>query len=327
MHRRGTTSRAFTLLELILALSLWLLLIGGALGLFTMVFTEDRVNTARFDSTVKLSVAHAVIERAMSTLVAGAPEEDAPATRLNPDGTPVEDGDPAQPLEGEEAQALEDTQDPGVNADGTPRQPGVDQFGVGSGGTGDEAGIVDENAAAGSTPNPLLALLGMNTESEADHFELFFEEAEDGSVVPRLELVLSAAPAPKSLVQSAQWGVQPVDPRDTAEVPIDQEILEKLRPWVRGAFELVKLEDGWALQWRTMEPPEEPFVLVRGLASCTWRILPRRDKEKPETNEWQPLWQAYIVEDFPIAVELTMTTLKGIRVDWVFETSVRPNER
>lgn len=324
MTHRASTSRGFTLLELILALTLSLLLIGGALGLFTMVLTEDRVNSARFDSTAKMGVAHAVIERAMQTLVAGKPEADAPATKLNPDGTPVvEDDIPGEDEENEEEN--DPNADPALNADGTPKQPGVDQFGVGSGGEG--AGIVDESADPNAQPNPLMALLGLRPDSDADHFELFFEQAEDGSEVPRLELVLSASPAPKSLVKSVQWGVQP-DPRDQAEPPlVGEDILEKLRPWVRGAFELVRMEDGWALQWRTMEPPEEPFVLVRGLASCTWRILPRRDKDNPETNEWQPLWNAYIVEDFPIAVELTMTTLKGVRVDWVFETMVRPNER
>lgn len=327
MTRRARPSSGFTLLELILALSLALLLIGSALSLFGLVFNEERMSSARFDSTTKLGVAHAVIERAMQSLVAGKPETDAPAKRLNPDGTPVIDGqDPAQrdPNADPNADPADPNAPPELNPDGTPKQPGVDQLGVGSGG---DAAIKDEAGAAAE--NPLVTLLGLNTESDADHLELYFEEAEDGSVVPKLELVLASSPAPKALVKATQYGSGVEQARKQREeaAGVEEALLEKLRPWIRGAFELVRLNDGWALQWRSMEPPDDPFILVRGLASCSWRVLPKRDKEKPESNEWQPLWSAYLAEDFPIAVELSMVTMKGVRVDWVFETTVRPNDR
>lgn len=320
MNCRASTARGFTLLELILAMVLALVLIGAALSLFAMVFQEERMTSARFDSTTKLGVAHAIIERAMQSLVAGKPEADAPAKKLNPDGTPVIDGqDPSAPPQDPNAPPT----DPELNPDGTPKQPGVDQLGAGSG------GALRDETDANKAINPLVTLLGISPNDEADHLELFFEKAEDNSVVPRLELVLAASPAPKSLVEAAQVGrgVAQHEEQNKDEPTYDQQLVEKLRPWIRGAFELVRLKDGWALQWHTMEPPEEPFILVRGLASCSWRVLPRRNEEKEETNEWQPRWNAYLAEDFPIAVELTMTTMKGVRVDWVFETVVRPNER
>ena len=117
MIRRAVQSRsAFTVLELLLALSLALVIGGTALALFGMVASSDRRHDRRFDEAIDLSFAQETLRKAMGQLVAAKP--------VDPEQTPIasqpsrgdQEGEGNDAEQGEESDE-EDDDEPAEPAD------------------------------------------------------------------------------------------------------------------------------------------------------------------------------------------------------------------
>lgn len=96
-------------------------------------------------------------------------------------------------------------------------------------------------------------------------------------------------------------------------------------PSLRGAFELLPDRDGLALVWRPIDPPGQPVVLARGIADLRWRGLARDQVEnryEAKSGAWRDDFAAVIPKEFPKAVRLQITTLRGAEVDWMFEPAI-----
>lgn len=76
---RRTRWAAFTVIELVLAMSLSAVLIVGALATFSLLITSERRLAQRLDDSADLVVAQTIIRRAMGSLIAARPEEPARA--------------------------------------------------------------------------------------------------------------------------------------------------------------------------------------------------------------------------------------------------------
>lgn len=144
---------------------------------------------------------------------------------------------------------------------------------------------------------------GRPTESgpEPPHFNLHFAPGID-RVLPALELVLLEPPV---------RAIRPAEP-----LTIEDNIASFLP--TRGVFEALQLPDEIVLQWRPIEPPGEPVVLIRGLAAVEWWVLPR----SRHGRQWVDVYAADIQEYYPVAVRLLMWGRSGWHTDWLFDTSV-----
>lgn len=149
----------FTLLELILALSLAVVITSAALSLFWMIRSSDQRLSARFDEQIDLSFAQEVLRKAMAHLVAARPvsaDEAAPATG-----------------EGAEDELPEDERLPSFE----------DQI----------RGLVTEMGGDEALVDSLVS--GLAT-GEAPHFEVYYERNPRWGQLPRLEVVLMNSPVP-----------------------------------------------------------------------------------------------------------------------------------
>lgn len=155
------------------------------------------------------------------------------------------------------------------------------------------------------TGDPELAadlLAGVDTD-ERPNFELYFDDSR-GATLPMLELKVIESPVPSGDLTGL-------------EATLDQYLS------VRGVFETLEQGDGsLLLQWRPLQPPGKPFVLVRDLARVEWYVLPRSRHGK----EWVDVYAAYLQEYYPIAVRLVLFTKTGGYADWLFDTAVTTPE-
>lgn len=312
----------FTVLELVLALALSLGVAMAAMGLLTLLYRSDTIAGNRFEATTELAVAQMTIRRATQSLISGLPIEEKDETDRQT-ATPEDDPN-AAPQDGTNPNA-----DPNADPSADPKSASKTEKIIQgdkknnrsrTGGSAKDATIADAEGRPGTDPatgNPLLDGLNAEDEEEVDdrdHFDLFVELTPENIPVQKLELVLTKSPVGRSLV-------------DEAELPPDVLIEEQMRESIRGAFELVALSDGWALQWTPLEPLGRPTVLVHQLEACQWRVLPRRKKDDqdrtlPESNKWHDTWAAYLDEDYPLAIELSMRTTRGVSIQWLFDTNV-----
>lgn len=83
--------RAFTVLELMLAMTLALFVVGGVLSVFTLLTRADDLSEEAFEEAVDLSITQEVLRRAMQSLVAGRPAEPAEAPPAEDEGEPAEE--------------------------------------------------------------------------------------------------------------------------------------------------------------------------------------------------------------------------------------------
>jgi hypothetical protein len=97
-----------------------------------------------------------------------------------------------------------------------------------------------------------------------------------------------------------------------------EELAARIRGTIRGVFELLYLDDGFALVYTPIEPFGEPHMLGRGFVDLVWEILPREAGE----DGWQQVGAAYLEKQYPSAVRLRLRTVGGTTADWLFETIV-----
>ncbi len=122
-------------------------------------------------------------------------------------------------------------------------------------------------------------------------------------VLPALEVKVMESPVPP-----------PSDAWEASEVLGVEQFLP-----VRGVFETLVLEDGLALQWRPINPPAAPTLLIRDLAAIEWYCLPHKE-------DWVDVYAAYLQRSFPAGVRLVMWTNNGTHVDWFFDTATTTPE-
>jgi prepilin-type N-terminal cleavage/methylation domain-containing protein len=142
-----------------------------------------------------------------------------------------------------------------------------------------------------------------NISIDRPNFELYFDTTGPG-IQPVLEVKVMESPVP------------PAAPLDSAAAAVEQFLP------VRGVFETVQTGEGLVLQWRQLEPPGPPTVLLRRLAAVEWFVLPRARHGK----KWTDVHAAYIQEWYPVAVRLVLWTESGTHVDWLFDTAVTTPE-
>jgi hypothetical protein len=119
----------------------------------------------------------------------------------------------------------------------------------------------------------------------------------------------------------------PEDPRRLEVVLLEQPAPgpTPITPTIRGAFELVPDTVGFALVWRSMSPPGEPIALARGLRSLQWSGLAREavdNRYDRKSGAWRHDVFAAASKEFPKAVRLEIVTIRGTRVDWLFEPAI-----
>lgn len=177
-----------------------------------------------------------------------------------------------------------------------------------NGENGDEAGVqgADDLADLITSVTGDAALADELTSGEnADrpNFELYFEEI-GGLTLPALEVKVMESPVP---------------PPTTSDAEPDELLgVEQFLP-VRGVFESFQLDQGLALQWRPIDPPGPPTLLIKNLAAIEWYCLPHKE-------DWVDVYAAYIKKSFPAGVRLVMWTLNGSQVDWFFDTAITTPE-
>lgn len=133
--------------------------------------------------------------------------------------------------------------------------------------------------------------------ADRPNFELYFDQVGE-LMLPALEVKVMESPVPP-----------PIEgPGEAAVLGIDQFLP------VRGVFESLQLGDGLALQWRPIDPPGPPTLLIRDLEAIEWYCLPHKE-------DWVDVYAAYIQKSFPAGVRLVMWTKNGTQVDWFFDTA------
>jgi hypothetical protein len=276
---QGVLRRAFTVIELVLALVLGTIIVISATAVFGLVGVSENRLSASFDDAAQLSIAQRVLRKSMSSLVASKPED--------PQVTA------GQAKARETGEGFDDT--------GVPLGEGEEKD------QKDGAAGELRDAIAGATGDSALAEELTRKGDQRAYFELYYDTSGPGSnPLQSFEVVVLESPVPAS----ADAFAADEDANLTRFLP------------VRGVFEVLRLDDSLALQWRPIEPPGPPTLLVRGLDSIEWWLLPRARHGR----EWIDVSAAYLQEDFPVAVRLLMWTKNGSHVDWLFDTAVSTPE-
>lgn len=175
--------------------------------------------------------------------------------------------------------------------------------------------------------NPLPGELPPTVEPEArvgpDRFEVRWELIAQGIEAQVLEVTLHSPPVVTQPVEDGSL-LRTLDFSRVIATDEEQTRIEALRRTgrtlepVRGVIEPVLLSDGWALQWRQIEPAREPFTLVRRVLAYEWTMLPL----SMETRQWVDIMRSGYPDQFPLAARLQVTTEDGPPIDWMFECIV-----
>jgi hypothetical protein len=269
-------------LELTIALALSSLVVFSAVGITAIIARSDRVTSRYMNDTTNLSQTQFVVRRALQNLIAAKP--------LPP---PTEDGE----VEGDEDEEGDDSADPNEN------EGGIDS---------ETQAIID--SLFGGVDDSLPIEAAIPDTSKPPNFELYFERVMfpptgEEIYLPRFEVVTSIWPVPRSSV--------PIDLIDDPDVR-RQELEARIRGTVRGVFELLYLEDGFALAYTPIEPSGPSYILGRGFEDLIWEIMPSGE----DAEGWQQIGAAYLEDQFPDAVRLRLRTSTGTTADWLFETIV-----
>ena len=278
-----TSARGFTVAELLVALALSMVVLGGAMGVLVFTSQSARMQGERFDNRVELRVTQLTVRRAMGMMVAGIP---------------------AQPEEGEPS---DDEEDQGADE---PLDSLQEEPGEAAGETSDEPAQENTFQELGSGFDPYL---------EPDYFELYFEQEPVGSTdivyLPRMVLMLRESPV-GTVGGDAGEDQEPIA---AGRMWRGGWLGERPTDVVRGAFEVrFNQVHGWTLFWQPIEPEGEATRLLTKLRMIRWTVLPR----DLESSEWPEVWAAYLSADFPVVVRLMLETEQGLTADWAFEVNV-----
>ncbi len=295
---RTTSRRAFTIIELMMALATAGVVVAGALGLFVFLYNAEARMSKSAPQQIDTIIAHTAIMRTMGTLAAGVPLTP-PNDELDQDDEP--DADPSE-IDLEELdlgdQQLED-QLAALFGDSVPDE------------------TFEQAAALAFAPPPA-------------QFELFYDDRNTAELFQTLEVSLSVSPL--SRTRSLLYE----EPTDQFDSEIDRDFEESLRGVVRGAFEITELHNGFALQWAWLDEPDlEPRILIKKLRNIYWQVLVQIDTDElsalpidtdeltvPPSKEWREVHAAYLAKDFPLACRLQIELEDGTFIDWMFETAV-----
>jgi hypothetical protein len=292
-------ARAFTVIELMLALALSAAVIMAAMSLYQVLQSSDRNSQARFEQAADMAVTQITLRKIFNTLAAA---QAVPENRL-PD----------------------------------PGEPNLDDEGGEDNGGNDEATGAED--ATESDNQQIAAVPAAGYGSMFDLWWEEYETASGRPVtLPIMEIVVTEPPVALRTAQDAidEGQLKTIDD-DLAEEALRR--TDRLAESVRGRLEVVGAEDGWRLYWRPIVPPARPFLLLRGIASVTperayetglaigdpdilWEVLPRSD----ELVEWDTSWSGTLRTEFPLAVRLIVMDERGRLIDWLFETHVKAPE-
>lgn len=289
MSRRPHSARAFTVMEVLLALTLASVVVGASIGLYGILYRSDEIGRTRFERAADLAVAQITLRRIMNTLVAAPPEDPGNAQAND---SPTDESDDEEEDENEDNEESDDE-------------------------ASDEA---DEESDG--------IIVAAPADGSRIMFDLWWQEyaPDDGPPisVPIIEVVLSRPPV--ALRSSAEQIDEEIleDIDDSLAVEALRRT-NRLSESVRGRIEIVAAPEGWRMRWQPIEPRGNPHTLISGIASdesgspdVVWRALSRDEK----VDEWQYDVAATLRTDFPIAVELWCRTNDNQVIAWLFETHV-----
>ena len=288
-QRHFSARPAFTVMELVVALSLTSVVVLGAFGILGLLRSADSVTRSATTDAVELAFAQGVIRNAMSNLRAARP-------------IPADENDPSA-----------STSDAAESEIPDELRERIDRMTQG------------QLAQSGSGVDPRLGrMLATADLSEPPYFELWYEEI-DGATLPRLRVVVSSAPdrfargaALSDRLTRAERRRQLAE-RWAGKI---RGVFELLwggeRGWILAwtpedpPGEPRALIDGVvSLRWEALLPPLDE----------TGQPLGIRDRAGLPAV-WEEVHAAYLQRDFPDAVRLILETESGVRVDWLFETGV-----
>lgn len=236
---RRAHRRAFTLLELMLALALASVVIASAMGVLWMVVDTDRRLDERFNEQVELTTAQIMIRRSMASLVASPPIK--PGSKgPKASGAP----DSATPSDRTEAD------DPSKDRD--------------KGATKEEDPLKLHAEEAGASPE-LIAELFETRFQGRPNFELYFDTDAGPEPVQRLEIVVMESPVPPPVVPDSS---QPSEREIAGFLPIRGAFA--LRMQDDGFY--------YSLVWQPLLPAGPPTVLIRDLYQVEWSALPTKEE-------------------------------------------------
>lgn len=285
---RAQRVRAFTVIELMLALVLAAVVIAAAMGMYKILSASERVSEARFEQAADLAVTQMTLRRIMNTLVC------APAEPAN---------GASDPPPNDETENADDQDDAAQEEDADAQDTDEDQA--------KEEEAEPEVAASGA--QIMFSLLMVDTEFDRQTMTL-----------PVIELVVSEPPV-ELRTPNEQIDEQDIHKTNEADTEEVLRRANRLAESVRGVLEVVPWIDGWRLQWRPIDPPAEPFPLVSNIApgedgapNMMWEVLSRNDKDT--ADPWKGVWAAKIHAEFPQAVRLRFVTTNNEYTDWLFET-------
>lgn len=312
--------RAFTLLEIMLAIVIGGMVLTTALATFALLQRADRHNEARLDTARELSGAHRAVELTLRSMIMSNSRPPAPPPSTTPGAAPTREpapsAEPEEPTEFERPRVILSAQ--GENrvmlwrdADGREVQLRPQRFELTV-----ERPPVFAQPLAGETFQPIVHRM-YASRRERDRAQRREERADE---------------------RRTEEGEQDTGTFDETEPAI--------APGVRGVFELTWEPDeprrgaapdpeggAWALWWRTLPPladtpdaerteglsDEEidrnpmyrPVLLASGLRWCRWEAV----RTGETLREFQSTWW----EDLPAYVTLEMQTVTGKWSKWMFE--------
>lgn len=188
MRRPLATSsarRAFTLLEVMLALALSGVVIAAGMSFFWMISAADKALAAQFDDQVDFANTQRVLRRAFATLVASPPLDPPP--------------DDNQPRSEDDDEDDEDDEDEDDERDGLGRLSAEQRAARER-----LAGLV---ADLGGAESLVASVLQADT-YERPNFDLYYDIAPSGVALPRMELTLMRAPVAPALEYDVFMPVQ-----------------------------------------------------------------------------------------------------------------------
>lgn len=313
-ENRGLAARAFTLLELMLAVVLGALVLATTLGVFMALQRSDRHNQRQLQAAVELSTAHRACELAMRTLI------------LSPTRPPVQPVDPAAPRPGVAPPAPEPAEFEVprlvLSRDGTGRaMRWIDGSGRVEEFEPQRLEITIERPPVFATPEPGEAFVPvvhrMYASRRAREREERREEREAERQTGRDEE--NEAPPEDLVVASGVRGVfevtfEPDDARRAREMPSPDGGSWSL--WWRTLPPLVEIPgsertEGLSIDELRRNPMYRPVKLASNLRWCRWEAV----RLGETVMEFESTWW----EDLPAYVTLEIQTVGGKWSKWMFE--------
>ncbi len=297
-----THARAFTVLELVIALAMSSFVVLGAFAMLAMSREADRAASAATADSVELMRTQAVLRQATSSLLAAPP---IPASR----DEALENAADAEDAAGEDLPIeLRRRLAALTGADAEDAAPGVDA----------RLGLLVATADTSLPP----------------WFELYFDEFE-GVTTPRLSLTV--ADSPLTFVAGDRRDAGPTGAATRERLAEAWRGVVRGAFTVVWGGE----QRGWMLVWQperesetrsssidadepnAVRMPAPDNILIDNITLLRFEVLmPLPDGDDDAPPVWQDVHAAYLQQDYPDAVRVVLETESGQSADWLFETIV-----